>query len=64
MRAELESKEIENRGVILTAETAEEGEMLKNLWVNKAKPAAYNRVTTWRLASIVFAPTPVSEDGK
>ena len=44
MKAELETKELQNRGVSLISETEEEAQMLTDLWNNKARPAAWGRL--------------------
>jgi hypothetical protein len=60
VKANLESKEIHNRGVSLTSETDEEKEVLTNLWTNfwvrKVGPAKFARLPDGQV-QIVFAPT-------
>ena len=55
MKAELESKEINNRGVILTSETEEEKQMLTKLWNQKAAPAMLTRSDDGQM-EIIIAP--------
>ena len=57
MKAELESKEINNRGVILTSETEEEKQMLTKLWNQKAAPAMLTRSDDGQM-EIIIAPAP------
>ncbi len=41
MEARLESFEIPNPGIIITAKTEEEKAMLRNLWVNQGRIVGY-----------------------
>lgn len=56
MKARLEDKTIQHRGIIVTSETEEEREVLLNLWVNKGRPAMFSRDPG--LVEIIIAPTP------
>ncbi|MDP2727033.1 MAG: hypothetical protein Q8P59_05780 [Dehalococcoidia bacterium] len=42
MKAELESKEIQSRGVSLTSETEEEKQVLTNLWNQNVRLAMFS----------------------
>lgn len=44
MRAELENRELEGRGVIITSETPEEAEVLKKIWTRHGSPVAFGRL--------------------
>lgn len=57
MRAELEVKEIQYRGVSLTSETEEEKQVLNNIWNQKGQPAAWARLSNGQI-QLVIAPTP------
>lgn len=62
MKAELETKELQNRGVSLTSETPEEAQMLTNLWNQKARPAAWARLPDGNV-QLCIAPSPEKENG-
>ena len=57
MKAILEETSIRHRGVILTSETDEEREILRNIWINKGRPASYGKLEGGNI-EIVIAPTP------
>lgn len=56
MKAELESKELERRGVKLTSETLEEKSVLNNLWLHFGRVVAMGRKDNGTL-TILIAPT-------
>lgn len=55
MKATLEDKKIQYRGVIIEAETPEEAEILTRIWVNAGKIVEFTREPK---VTIVVAPTP------
>lgn len=55
MKAKLEPKEIQHRGVSLVSETEEEKRILLNLWNEKAKPAMLSRLPDGQV-EVVVAP--------
>lgn len=57
MKAELEPKEMQYRGVSLVSETEEEQLMLTNLWNQKAGPAMWGRMKDGQI-QLVIAPSP------
>ncbi|MDP2730599.1 MAG: hypothetical protein Q8O55_08945 [Dehalococcoidales bacterium] len=56
MKARLEDKTVEHRGIIITSETEEEKEVIRSLWINQGRPAMFSR--DGALVSITIAPTP------
>ena len=56
MKAELESKEIKHRGILLISETEEESQVLTDLWIQKGRPAGFERKIDH--VEIIIAPSP------
>ncbi len=63
MKAELEPKEMQRRGVSLVSETEEEKQVLTDLWNNKGRPALWSKLQGGNV-QLVIAPTPPDKDGK
>lgn len=62
MRATLEETSVEYRGVILTSETDEERQILRNIWTGKGRPASIGKLHDGNI-ELVVAPTPDEADG-
>ncbi len=60
MKAELEPKEIEHRGVTLVAETEEERQVLIALWIDRGRPAGFEKRKDGHV-EITIAPSPLEE---
>ncbi len=61
MKAKLEPKEIQHRGVSLTSETEEEKQILTDCWVQQCSPAMFARVEGGQV-ELVIVPTPLEVD--
>ena len=55
MKVKLESSGIDNRGILLISETAEEIQILTSLWIDKGRPAMFERTVDH--VEIIIAPT-------
>lgn len=62
MKAKLEDKRIENRGVIITSETMEEKQLLFDIWHRGANPVVFSKEKD--MVSIVIAPIPEEKKEK
>jgi len=60
MKAELEPKEMQYRGVSLISETEEEKQVLTNLWNQKGGPAMLARYGDGNV-QLIIAPSPDKE---
>ena len=60
MKVELETIELQNRGVELESETEEEANILFRLWADKGRPVEFTRLPTGIRLSI--APSAAEED--
>lgn len=61
MKAKLEPKEMQYRGVSLISETEEEKQVLANLWNQKGGPAMLGQMRDGQVLLIV-APSPESSE--
>ena len=57
MKASLEVRDVEYRGVILESETPEEKEVLERIWLGNARVVALERLLNGQV-KIAVAPTP------
>lgn len=62
MRAILEEASVQYRGVVLTSETDEERQILRNIWTGKGRPASVGKLDDGNI-ELVVAPTPEEADG-
>lgn len=63
MKAELEPKEMQFRGVFLLSETEEEKQVLTNIWNQKGGPAMLGRMRDGNV-QLVIAPSPEEKGGE
>jgi len=63
MKASLEAKQIEYRGVLLESETPEEKEVLKRIWSGQGRPVEIARLLNNQV-KLVIAPTPQGGEGQ
>ncbi len=61
MKAKLESKELQNRGVEITSETGEEATMLLDIWNSHGRLVALSRDKEKHSVTLSVAPTPEKE---
>ncbi len=57
MKAKLEETSVQHRGVVLTSETDEEREILRNIWAHKGRPVSVGKLDDGNI-ELVVAPTP------
>ena len=63
MKASLEDTSIQHRGVILTSETDEEREVLRDIWCSKGRPASLGKLDNGSI-ELVVAPTSDDQEVK
>lgn len=60
MKAKLETKELENRGIEVESENDEEKEILTNIWFKKGRPVAFGHKQD---GGVMLTIAPSAEEG-